>query len=59
MRKEKARRRDETNLAGQYSEIGIRAVAASVRYQDAGKSPRKIPAVSSDKETKDQEDGSK
>ena len=37
--------RKETNLAGRYGKIGISAVAAALRYSDAGKNPAYAPVV--------------
>jgi len=37
-------RNQATDLAGHYSEIGVAAVAASVRYQGARSNPRHSPA---------------
>ena len=38
-------RRETTNLAGRYGEIGIPAVAAALRYTDAGKNPADAPVA--------------
>jgi len=38
-------RRKETNLTGRYGKIGISAVAAALRYSDAGKNPAYAPVV--------------
>ena len=37
--------RKETNLTGRYGKIGISAVAAALRYSDAGKNPAYAPVV--------------
>lgn len=37
--------RRDTNLAGRYGKIGISAVAAALRYSDAGKNPAYAPVV--------------
>ena len=38
-------RRETPNLAGRYGAIGISAVAAALRYSDAGKNPAYAPVV--------------
>ena len=38
-------RRETNNLTGRYGKIGIPAVAAALRYSDAGKNPAYAPVV--------------